>query len=88
MSEQRKDGGPAFPVIPPADYRGGSQAGYPYPDDGMSLRDWFAGQVLSGIMSAVCDGTHTTKRGDETPPRFIARTAYGIADAMLAERAK
>ena len=46
MSE-KKDGGPAFPT-----------AGYDGPDhtqaqtEGMTLRDWFAGQALNGLLSA------------------------------------
>ncbi len=33
---------PAFPVIPPCDMEGASASGYPYPDSGMSLRDYMA----------------------------------------------
>lgn len=66
MSE-RNDGGPAFPG--PAD------------DDllqyyGMSLRDWFAGQVLAGM------GGHYDQSW------LAAERAYQIADAMLTERNK
>ncbi len=48
---------------------------------GMTLRDWFAGQALSGILAAGageedCD----ILRG------IIAEDAYGYADAMLAAR--
>jgi hypothetical protein len=45
--------------------------GRTYP--GMSLRDWFAGQALSGLMAHV-----------RYSPRDAARQAYDIADAMLA----
>ncbi len=44
-------------------------------EPGMTLRDWFAGQALHMIRS---DLTY----------EFIARQAYAMADAMLAERAK
>lgn len=45
---------------------------------GMSLRDWFAGQMLSGF---VANPTITT-----TKIRQIAKEAYMMADAMLKER--
>lgn len=45
---------------------------------GMSLRDWFAGQVLIGL---------SVMRGDRTNEHDAA-IAYGLADAMLKERDK
>jgi len=45
---------------------------------GMTLRDYFAGQALAGICAARGEGTH----------EFLAEWAYGIAEAMLAEREK
>jgi hypothetical protein len=44
---------------------------------GMTLRDWFAGQALSNM--------YTHEAEDSTA---VARWAYQIADAMLAERSK
>jgi len=50
--------------------------------NGMTLRDWFAGQALSGFCS-MADGT-----GMWTwPHRDAAAQAYELADAMLAARA-
>jgi hypothetical protein len=48
----------------------------PHVFDGMTLRDYFAGQALAGIMAAttVCD------------PEAVASRAYVVADAMLKER--
>lgn len=47
--------------------------------EGMSLRDWFAGQALVGLIA-------------QTPTATSAETfaceAYAMADAMLAEREK
>jgi hypothetical protein len=44
--------------------------------EGMSLRDWFAGQALAA-------------NGDEADSaENIAKLCYAIADAMLRERAK
>ena len=61
---QINDGGPAFP----SDRFG---------ERGMSLRDWFAGQALAGLIA--CPNTS----GGE---KDFARNAYKLADAMLAER--
>lgn len=72
MWNERKDGGHAFPR---AGYYGG---GREY--DGMSLRDWFAGQALEGL--AAYPGREKEVNG---PERF-ARWSYAIADAMLAAR--
>lgn len=49
--------------------------------DGMSLRDWFAGQALASIMqdAAIWD-CNENERHD------VARRMYAWADAMLAER--
>lgn len=44
---------------------------------GMSLRDWFAGQALTGWVS---DGL------PREPDRVVAQVCYEIADAMLAAR--
>ena len=63
-----KDGGPAFA-------RPGSMGSDA--QDGMSLRDWFAGQALTN--------DYTQSAGN---PDAVAEWAYQVADAMLAERAK
>jgi hypothetical protein len=47
--------------------------------EGMTLRDWFAGQVLAGICA-------DPEWGDD--PTHLASFSYTLADAMLAERAK
>ncbi len=44
--------------------------------DGMTLRDYFAGQALIGRLA---DGTDRRKRD-------VAEEAYAYADAMMAER--
>lgn len=51
----------------------------------MTLRDWFAGQALAGVVTAC---RNDTRKGDETHEEMFARKAYAIADAMLAEREK
>lgn len=53
-----------------------------YEAEGMSLRDYFAAQVAVGVMS---DYWNSDSMKD---PTFddIAKSAYGIADAMLKAR--
>ena len=68
MNKQR-DGSPAFPVVFPKDN--------PRIDHhGMTLRDWFAGRALAGLMA-------TNHHGDAAP-----RYAFFLADEMLKERVK
>ena len=86
MSGQPKDGGPAFPRV-------GEGFGDPrYDAPGMSLRDWFAGQALIGILSAPATASLTGHRMTveqmaETR-EALAEACFGAADALLAERAK
>lgn len=74
MSE--KDGGPAFPQ--PID----RQVGMCPEKEGMTLRDYFAAKALAGILPALVQGI----RPQDIPK--MAADCYGIADALLAERAK
>ena len=79
MSKQN-DGGPAFPV---ADL---SKTQCP----GMSLRDYFAGQALAGLLAggfatdpavtALAEGM-----GMERPEKFVAACARRHADALMEE---
>lgn len=61
------DGGPAFP----------SQPWDKNFQPGMSLRDWFAGQALTGLMAL-----QFVKASNEE----FAKISYKTADAMLFER--
>jgi hypothetical protein len=61
-----KTGGPAFPVA----------TDFSKVNEGMTLRDWFAGQVLAAM--------HSNPNEQTWPPS--AEYAYEIADIMLAER--
>ena len=67
------DGGPAFA-------RPLSETATDYiPDQiGMSLRDWFAGLALQGLLAA--DVHDTIASGT------VQRSAYNIANAMIEER--
>ena len=60
------DGGPAFPRHA---YDG---------HDGMTLRDWFAGQALAGLLAKYGFG--------EAEPESMAADSYAYADAMLKAR--
>jgi hypothetical protein len=68
MPPEPDDGGPAFPLTVP-DFRDYENQ----PQPGMSLRDWFAGMALSGLLAS-----------DEWVE--VEDGAYKIADKMLAER--
>jgi len=91
MSESN-NGGPAFPSEPTRYILGGSggagelkPAGYP----GMTLRDWFAGQAMQGLLAEPQpdDGEPELGLGREYATN-AAKAAYRLADAMLAERSK
>ena len=74
-NNRKKDGGPAFPLTPEMMSIGQCS------DDvqGMSLRDWFAGQALSGI----------TSDPEWQPAQYgkaVAKFCYELADAMLEEK--
>ncbi len=66
-----KDGGPIHPTS--IQFGDGSEMS----SNGMSLRDWFSGQVLSGFMSA---------KAMHFNPDDDAAYCYRVADAMLAAR--
>lgn len=67
-----RDGGPAFPSVLYSHERAEN-----WSTDGMSLRDWFAGQALVGLMA---------NNDTSANPGAYARLAYEQADAMLAAR--
>ena len=65
-------GGPAFPTS-----NGGS------PDDGMTLRDYFAGKAMQALITGpdVMDDHY-----EEETNEYVAKRSYFIADAMLKAR--
>ena len=65
----------AFPIMPPAEH-GRSVSGYPYPDVGMTLRDYFAAKAMQALISS--------SNGRDS---WIAIRSYEISDAMLKARA-
>lgn len=92
-----KDGGPAFPrSIHGAQIPGNNE--WERATYGMTLRDWFAGQALIGILR---DPSDTSKQcakyamddiRDGKPlnsfTKIVAASCYAYADALLAEREK
>jgi hypothetical protein len=70
------DGGPAFPH---SGMQNGPGMFKHITSGGMTLRDWFAGQALAGMMAHPVAPTTAVWRD-------YARAAYGLADAMLKER--
>lgn len=56
-------------------------------DKGMTLRDYFAAQVVS-VVIADCLRHHVHEESIQDHYPSIASTAYGLADAMMAERQK
>ncbi len=56
--------------------------------NGMTLRDYFAGQALAGAMAAMGSYQRESNETTRDTGRILVDTAYEIADAMLAERAE
>jgi hypothetical protein len=76
MSED-KTGGPAFPI--PVGFS--PEAGTSYCNEGMTLRDYFAGQAITGVMASLIPSGWI---GYEDASKY----AYRFADAMIQERNK
>lgn len=81
------DGGPAFPQAPHKFlYNSPDEARIYAIPTGMSLRDWFAGMALQGMLAS-----HSVKdSGEDDVLNFsvISELAYRYAHSMLKERAE
>lgn len=77
------DGGPAFPTVMSVEVENGDVLATKAVD-GMSLRDYFAGQALVGMCANAVLAEHIGRKGHGE----LVDSAYVIADAMLKERAK
>lgn len=93
--EKKNDGGPAYPR--PIGHTPKIGSLYSSSQDGMSLRDYFAGQFLAGIAA---NPAMVNRRGTKTSWSYgedawsmeqfakdMSFEAYRTADAMLAARA-
>lgn len=74
------DGGPAFPRTVRENENGWGNYSVGTSNDGMSLRDWYAGEAMKGMLS--------NPTNDDTDIPTLARKSYQCADAMLKEREK
>lgn len=83
MSTPINDGGPAFPV----DDRYHAD-GRVYGSNGMTLRDYFAGQAMNGMISGDAQPYISIKESADgiVQEDKTASRAYRYADAMLAAR--
>lgn len=80
MAKKKYDptGGLAFPKpLPPGHFGQGHNYG-----NGMTLRDYYAGQAMRGILS------HSRDKSPPWTPDEVAVDAFDQADAMIAEKAK
>jgi hypothetical protein len=69
-----KDGGPAYP----SGLDSSTETAWPV-NEGMTLRDYFAGQALAGLIASKLHSLAFATQDD-------AAYCYGVADAMLAAR--
>jgi hypothetical protein len=74
-----EDGGSAYPLPVHLSLEGDEHIAYP----GMSLRDWFAGQAITGVIRQCAQDL---RHRDDAPADYFAMKAFEIADAMIAAR--
>lgn len=96
LSAPKRDGGPAFAASHTASFYECRFEGVRKPEHvvqfnsgGMSLRDYFAAQVLPGLVSAqaaqdICD--NDPRYDGSNFAKVVALNAYEFADAMLKAR--
>ena len=82
MSDSIDDGGPAYPVLgyyEDGKFKQGAQTAYHEGwHEGMSLRDYFAGHIVAGLLA--------NSSYEDYQPAPLAMSAYDIADAMIVAR--
>lgn len=89
MSNNIKDGGPAYPSG--KSEQAGWENSLPY-YEGMSLRDWFAGQALPALIGnmrspELLDNLKQIAKDDGVSvEQIFAAASYEYADAMIAAR--
>lgn len=86
MTEEIKTGGPAFPGFQYTEGRGPCRRGlsdeWEVYSPGLSLRDYFAGQALAGLLASPSRENQPAQANNS----ILGRWSYEIADAMLAAR--
>ena len=86
----KNDGGPAFPQMTAHADVSGAISGIIQAHPGLTIRDWFAGQLLSGMGSMSSEQIRRTEAlamtKGKTTARCLAESAYEMADAMLKAR--
>lgn len=78
MKIEIKDGGLAFPCA-------GAEGVNPE-SLGMTLRDYFAGQAINGMMIHLLDYKKDGAMSNEDMDKLISKACYEIADAMIKAR--
>lgn len=73
----KENGGPAYPCT--AALKTGGNAVF----SGLTIRDWFAGQALCGILASFPPDANFATVGSKMA---LALDGYALADAMLAAR--
>ncbi len=89
------DGGAAFPCSRRKEEQYMDEGGYgrtrtvTVQEGGMTLRDWFAGQALAGLITHDVEASQTlSDPKGRTLEAWMAADAFKLADAMIAEGAK
>ena len=77
----KNTGGAAFPIPKDRDISYSHK-------NGMTLRDYFAAKALEGLISKMAFELHADHEKAKEVHKYLARSAYSYADAMLAEREK
>lgn len=104
VTTKTDDGGPAFPLGPVVRFPGTADECVDHPaeydcNEGMTLRDWFAGQVFPILLKQVeCEPTikisssqdfEAIKQASErikSVASIVSMMAYAHADSMIAHR--
>jgi hypothetical protein len=88
-----KDDASAFPNTQKTDYVvkckcGNNVTFNDVNQSGMTLRDYFAAAAIPSLLSNDIEAIARSASKEETVGEFLAKQAYKMADAMLAERSK
>lgn len=83
--KQIDDGGAAFPVAM-SEQTSTNQYCAPF-QEGMTIRDWFAGQALNGICAGLCsDHRESPEAYSRVDFTAAIKDSFKLADLMIAAR--